>query len=362
MFKNTFILGALSILMEAILLCGCNGIFDNSNSDSKQQDKTIENPADSLAVNYGADSLSSYEKMLIEQGMVDVLSIDSSIKVDLRYSTTNNFMNEDMYGDLTRCYLQRETAIMLSDAQRRLQQIDPNLSLVVFDGVRPREVQRKMWASGKLPKNEKTIFLADPELISLHNFGTAVDVSIIMSDGTLLDMGTEFDHIGELAYPSLESYFLDNGILGENQVENREILRKVMRESGFIVNKYEWWHFVSSYRKDALKKYAVIESFNTVIMPQQESVMNRQTADIVFRVQLAASSRKLSLKHPMLKGIDVKEYYHKGMYKYTSGEFNSLSATYEYRDSLMNRGYQAFVVCFNNGERIDIREAMNLMQ
>jgi zinc D-Ala-D-Ala dipeptidase len=339
-------------------------VFKMTSCETTQKNKqnVISNlNEDSISVENSFNGISAYERMLIEQGLIDIHSIDTTIVVDLKYSTEDNFMGENMYGDFKKCYLQTETAQMLSNAQKLLKQVDSNLTLVVFDAVRPLEIQKKMWKSGKLPKEERNTFITNPDIYSLHNFGAAVDVSIMLNDGSLLDMGTDFDHIGELAYPSLEQYFLDNGMLGQNQIENRKILRSAMRQSGFIANKYEWWHFVSCYRVEALKKYPIIESFNSVIMPNIEKSNNLEN-NLSFKVQLAASHRKLNSSHPSLRGVDYKEYFHQGMYKYTTGEFNSLSATYEYRDSLKNRGYEAFVVCFFNGERIDIREAMAKMQ
>jgi D-alanyl-D-alanine dipeptidase len=54
--------------------------------------------------------------------MVDVSKLNSSILVQLAYSTTDNFLNSDVYGDLETCYLRREVAEMLNRAQLVLDQ------------------------------------------------------------------------------------------------------------------------------------------------------------------------------------------------------------------------------------------------
>ena len=48
---------------------------------------------------------------------MDIKVIDSSIVVDLKYSTSDNFLGFDVYGDFNTCYLQMDVAAKLGLAQ-----------------------------------------------------------------------------------------------------------------------------------------------------------------------------------------------------------------------------------------------------
>jgi zinc D-Ala-D-Ala dipeptidase len=199
------------------------------------------------------------ELEMIRQGLVDIQSLDSTIVVELKYSTTDNFLKKDVYEGMQRAYLQPDVAERLVMVQQYLKSIDPELSLIVFDATRPRHVQQKMWDGLDLPFKEKIKFLSNPAQGSVHNFGAAVDVSLTDIHGVLLDMGTEFDHLGELAYPSLEQEMLEEGLLKDFQVANRRLLRQVMRHGGFWGIQSEWWHFNAMTRAEAIEKYEIIE-------------------------------------------------------------------------------------------------------
>ena len=202
---------------------------------------------------------SDIEPNLIKHGLVDIRKLDSTIVVDLRYSTTNNFMGVDVYGDFNKCYLQPEVAEKLVLAQLFLRSKVPNYSLIVFDAIRPRSVQRLMWNAVQLPPKQKSKFLSNPDGGSLHNFGAAVDIGIVDVYGDEMDMGTPYDHLGPLAYPRLEKKMLEQGRLSKKQLRNREFLRDVMRKSGFTPITTEWWHFNSCSRKQAYQKYEMVE-------------------------------------------------------------------------------------------------------
>jgi D-alanyl-D-alanine dipeptidase len=117
-----------------------------------------------------------------------------------------------------------------------------------------------MWRTlDSIPSVERGKYVSNPINRSVHNYGAAVDLTICKSDGTPLDMGAEFDEFNEIAYPSKELQFLAKGLLSQKQIENRLLLRKVMRKEGFRNLPTEWWHFNACSRIDAAKKYKVIE-------------------------------------------------------------------------------------------------------
>jgi zinc D-Ala-D-Ala dipeptidase len=203
--------------------------------------------------------LSQIELRMIEHGLVDIQELDSSIVVELKYATSDNFLGRDVYEGMQRAYLQPDVAQMLIKSQNFLKSIESEYSIIVFDAARPRHIQQRMWDAVDAPFEEKVKFLANPANGSIHNFGAAVDVSIIDIDGNLLDMGTEFDHMGELAYPVKEKELLEQGLLQLFQVENRRLLRQVMRHGGFWGIQTEWWHFNACSRAEARERYEIIE-------------------------------------------------------------------------------------------------------
>jgi D-alanyl-D-alanine dipeptidase len=202
--------------------------------------------------------ISPIEKQLIEMGLVNIHDLDSGIVVELRYSTTNNFIGLDMYGDFDECYLQKDVAEKLVKAQQFLRSKYPFYSLVVYDAARPLHIQQQMWDTLKLPPGQKTKYLSNPGNGSLHNYGAAVDLSIIDENGIPLDMGTPFDFFGEKAHPVKEKELLASGILSQREIFNRELLRDVMRHGGFFGIQTEWWHFNSCTRAEAAVKYAMV--------------------------------------------------------------------------------------------------------
>lgn len=199
------------------------------------------------------------EHVFIGKNLVNINSLDSTIRVVLHYSTTQNFLNKPIYQGLTDCYLPCEVAIKLCNAQYFLHEQFPNYHLIVFDAVRPLHIQKQMWDELDMPSKEKINYLAHPRDISLHNYGAAVDIGIIGDNDVLLDMGTPFDFFGELSEPKREQEFLMNGQLSKEALTNRLLLRSVMLKAGFMTITSEWWHFNSTTKLMAAEKYELIE-------------------------------------------------------------------------------------------------------
>lgn len=206
----------------------------------------------------------SLEQAMKKQGLVDVQKVDPTIGVDLKYSTTDNFVGKDVYGDLTRAYMQPMAARKLANASKYLQQKHPNLRLLVYDAARPRTAQWNLWnALPNLPARERQKYVADPRKGSIHNYGCAVDLTLakVGQNGTPepLDMGTKYDYFGPLAYPSQEAALLRAGKLTKQQIENRTILRTAMRQGSFSGIEFEWWHFNALSREKAKATFRIVE-------------------------------------------------------------------------------------------------------
>lgn len=203
--------------------------------------------------------ISELEQKFIDSGLINIHSLDGNIKVDLKYSSTDNFLGDDLYGELSDCYLQKEVAFALTMAQIQLKKIKSEFSLLIFDCARPLSVQQQMWE--KIPKEkwEKKKYLTNPKFGSLHNYGAAVDVSIIDENGNELDMGTQFDDFSELAHPIEEEKLFEEGKLTKLQIENRKLLRMIMSKAGFFNIQTEWWHFNYCTREAAEEKYEMLK-------------------------------------------------------------------------------------------------------
>lgn len=242
------------------ILTGCDTPQPSGNKKFKKQstevaiDTTLSQEPD-----YSNYSISDLQAKLEQSGLVNIQEVEPSLLVDLRYSTTNNFLETDLYGELDQCYLQQDVAQKLQLAQLLLKSQYPSYSLLVFDGVRPRAVQWKMWKILDMPASEKTKYVSNPRNGSLHNFGAAVDLTIADEYGDPIDMGTPFDFFGELAYPRLEDKMLAEGKLTQAQLDNRLLLRSVMMDAGFTPLTTEWWHFNSCSRTIARQLYNIVE-------------------------------------------------------------------------------------------------------
>lgn len=202
--------------------------------------------------------VSSIEQELIDSGLVDVQQLDTSIRVQLAYSTTENFLHTDLYKGLNKCYLPPEVAQKLVKAQHYLKQASPFYNLVIFDATRPLHIQRYMWDSLKLPYSFKINYLAHPSDISLHNYGAAVDLGLITDEAVIVDMGTPFDYFGREAHTEFEQQLLDSAKITTEQLGNRLLLRRVMQRAGFSTIRTEWWHFNACSKEEAGKRFRLI--------------------------------------------------------------------------------------------------------
>lgn len=201
-----------------------------------------------------------YEKTMAKQGLVEVQQAIPSILVELKYATTDNFMHKNVYGCLQKAYLQKEVVARLKKAQDYLSASHPGYHLLIYDATRPLSKQWDLWNA--LPQYAPELrrnYVANPAEHSIHNYGSAVDLTVADEQGRPLDMGTPFDFFGEMAYPSREKVLLASGKLTKEAYSNRLILRKAMVRGGFMPIEYEWWHFNAFSRAEAKRRFAVLK-------------------------------------------------------------------------------------------------------
>lgn len=165
----------------------------------------------------------------INEPLIEVIKLDSTIVIDLKYATTDNFVGEKLYSE-NRCYLRQSVAERLVRVQKRLRQI--GLGLKIWDAYRPLSIQKRLWQL--VPK---VGLVANPYRGgSYHNRGAAVDVTLVDSLGHELEMPTDYD---DFSYKARRSY---QGASVE-AIKNRKILTDSMQSEGFSGIQSEWWHF-----------------------------------------------------------------------------------------------------------------------
>ncbi len=202
--------------------------------------------------------LTPKEAAIEKNGLVDVSTLDDGIMIQLVYTTPYNFMGKVLYKDIRRAYLQPDVAQKLLKAYKALKKIRPDLTLIVYDAARPISVQREMWDMVK--GTEWDYYVANPNKGGgMHNFGAAVDLTLIDGTGKTLDMGTPYDYFGFEANTDKEQELVKTGRITPRELENRLLLRKIMTDAGFRTVKSEWWHFNSCTLDEAKKLYKVIE-------------------------------------------------------------------------------------------------------
>lgn len=219
--------------------------------------QTIENQTD-------------FDALMKEYGLVDIEMLDDEILVELKYSTTDNFVGEDMYLDLERAYLEESFAERVVEAQRLLKSRYPEYTLLIYDAARPISVQRYMRSivEGTPFQN----FVADGSRGGRHNYGVAVDLTIAHADGTPLDMGAGFDDFSDAAavkgtpdtddittrtidvYREYVNTLALSGVITFEATHNRILLLEVMCEAGLVPYRREWWHFEEIISIDATRK------------------------------------------------------------------------------------------------------------
>lgn len=170
-------------------------------------------------------------KQFHKNDLVELVRLDSTIKLDIRYATTNNFMKRQIYTQ-ARAFLQGPAAEALVRAHKQLTQ--QGYGLLVFDGYRPWTVTKKFWDATP-PK--KRGFVANPKRGSKHNRGCAVDLSLYdLATGKEIEMPSPYDDFTEKAAAEYTG-----GTREQRQM--RKVLRDAMEAEGFRVNPGEWWHF-----------------------------------------------------------------------------------------------------------------------
>ena len=163
--------------------------------------------------------------------LTDLATLDSTLRLDVRYATANNFLGSPFYAS-PRAFLQRPAAEAVVRAQRWLH--ERGYGLLIHDGYRPWYVTRAFWDA---TPPESRWMVANPSSGSRHNRGCAVDLTLVdLATGAVVDMGGTYDETTPRSYP-------DYPVTTTLQRWHRELLREALEREGFHRISDEWWHF-----------------------------------------------------------------------------------------------------------------------
>jgi D-alanyl-D-alanine dipeptidase len=166
-----------------------------------------------------------------EPDLVELVKLDPSIHLDIRYATKDNFLGTPVYQE-ARAFLQRDAAEALVRVSHALK--EKGYGLLIHDAYRPWWVTKVFWDATPPDKHE---FVADPKDGSRHNRGCAVDLTLYrLDDGQAVEMPSLYDEMSERSYPGYTGGSVEARRL-------RDLLRHAMEAQGFKVYSSEWWHF-----------------------------------------------------------------------------------------------------------------------
>lgn len=163
--------------------------------------------------------------------LVELVKLDPTIRLDIRYATKNNFLGRRVYKE-ARAFLQRPAAEALVRVSHALRA--QGFGLAVFDGYRPWQVTKVFWDATPADRKE---FVADPQKGSRHNRGCAVDVTLFdLQTGQEVQMPSEYDEMTERSH-------INYKCASAEATRLRDVLRAAMEAEGFSVYEPEWWHY-----------------------------------------------------------------------------------------------------------------------
>jgi D-alanyl-D-alanine dipeptidase len=164
--------------------------------------------------------------------LVELVKLDDTIKLDVRYATKDNFLATPFYTS-AKAYLQKPAAEALVRVHRGLKA--KGYGLMIHDGYRPWSVTKMFFDA--TPRDLRAVFVADPAKGSRHNRGCAVDLTLYeLKTGRAVAMTGGYDEMSDRSYPDYP---------GGTSLQrwHRDQLRRAMEAEGFTVYEAEWWHF-----------------------------------------------------------------------------------------------------------------------
>lgn len=206
---------------------------------------------------------------------VNLLNLEPTIHLEMRYASSHNFLGRPVHGyETAACWLTEPAANALATVHRMLAK--SGLGLVIFDCYRPQHAVNDFirWASQPNQDMKANFYprIAKNNLFSAgyiaersgHSRGSTVDLTLIQIKPPLptildsvepstrpdycqsdfrrarnagqLDFGSDYDCFDILSHT-------ENNSIGNKATRNRQYLVNIMQTHGFSNYHQEWWHF-----------------------------------------------------------------------------------------------------------------------
>ncbi len=208
-----------------------------------------------------------------DRPLVSLRDVDPTILQEMRYFSGDNFVGTRIDGYLAlNCLLSKPAALAMAAAQREAQQ--RGYDIKVYDCYRPQRAVAHFarWAEDSddvLMKKRFYPAIDKSRLFELgyiahrsgHSRGSTVDITLVPHGTELvsnphslitdadcrglsgerapdssIDMGTGYDCFDELANTA-------NPDISRDATANRQLLKTIMENAGFVNYSAEWWHY-----------------------------------------------------------------------------------------------------------------------
>jgi len=249
--KKYRFLWILLISLMIVLVSSCYSLSVDNKSKDNTNDLNLNTAEISTAPTVTPYDLPEPTNIppVLPEGFVYIKDIIPSVTVEMRYFTENNFVGCKIDGyNANRAILTVQAAYALNNAAAALQ--SKGYTLLIYDAYRPAKAVEHFvrWANDLEDQAMKSVFYPDVNKENLikygyisqksgHSRGSSVDLTLLDSQGKLVDMGGTFDLFSNVSHSDTDSF------VTETQAANRKILRKTMEDAGFVVSVQEWWHF-----------------------------------------------------------------------------------------------------------------------
>jgi D-alanyl-D-alanine dipeptidase len=222
---------ALRLLLAALLVISESAALPQQQPPGKVFRITPVRPVEELRREALAASPPAQPPGLRQPELVELVKLDKTIKLDIRYASTDNFLSTKIYG-AARAFLQQPAAEALVRAHRALKR--QGYGLLIHDAYRPWYVTKIFWDATPPALRQ---YVADPAEGSRHNRGCAVDLTLYeLKSGRAVVMPGLYDEMSERSHANYTGGSAEQRRL-------RDLLRAAMEAEGFAVYEFEWWHF-----------------------------------------------------------------------------------------------------------------------
>ena len=187
---------------------------------------------DARTVKVKRETRPKLDEPTVRDGLIEITNLDPTIRLDIRYATTNNFTGRQLYSQ-PRAFLVAPAAQALLKAHKAVQR--EGYGLTIYDAYRPWRVTKALWDA--TPPGSQRDYVANPKRGSKHNRGCAVDLTLHhLTGGAEVAMPSGYDEFTLRAHRN----FLDAPV---EALKHRDLLERVMEDAGFRGASNEWWHF-----------------------------------------------------------------------------------------------------------------------